>query len=110
MATWLTSSKQPHVSVISEPCSLSSQVQVSPNHMLKLNDEAIYDNDHIDDCDHFDDVYSWSISNEPEEDEDQIGSPKSVPSTSSSNQIVLLTLPRKREVSVIFFIKIWLRD
>ena len=85
MAAWLSSSKQPHVSANSEPHSSSSQVQVSPNNVSKLNDEAVYDNDHDDNYDHLDDVYSWSIANEPEENEDQIGSPKSVPSTSSSN-------------------------
>ena len=83
MAAWLSSSKQPHVSVISEPRCSSSQVQVSPNDVSKLNDEAVYDNDHDDNYDHLDDVYSWSIANEPEEDKDQIGSPKSLHSTSS---------------------------
>ena len=52
MAAWLSSSKQLCMSVISEPCSSSSQVEVSPNHVLRLNDEAVYDNNHDDDYDH----------------------------------------------------------
>ena len=34
----------------------SSQVQVSPNHMLNGNDDAVYDNDHDDDYNYLDDV------------------------------------------------------
>ena len=96
-------------------------MQVSPNHVLKMNDEAVYDNDHDDDYDHLDYIYSWSISNEPEEDEDQIGSSKSVPSTSSSNQThyststgssvtdSIVEITTKKEVGVIVFIKILVR-